>query len=367
MNKIKTLVVDDSVVYRSQIRTALEEISQIELVRTASNGRLALERLKQESVDLLILDLEMPEMDGLQTLKEIKEHGYQQTKVLVFSSASKRGADITMEALSLGASDFIPKPGPTIAEETTHEIVNPSEKIKLALEPRIKALFPKEFMETVVPPRVHHGIKAEPLSVNWKNFVPQILVIGSSTGGPTVLEKIFSEVKSALHCPVVIVQHMPPVFTTQLAERLQRFSGIIAHEVKHEMLLENNNIYVAPGNYHTRIVTDGDKVKFHLDQGPLINSVRPAVDPLFESAAAIYQNACMGFVLTGMGMDGKVGAEKIKALGGAIVIQSEETCVVFGMPGAVHAIGAYDRIATPSEFIGIMREKVCSQIGIKVS
>ncbi len=351
--KIRTLIADDSVVYRSQIRAALTGIPGVEVVGAASNGRLALERLAQGSVDLLILDLEMPEMDGLTTLKELANRGLK-TKVLVFSSASKRGAEITLDALRLGATDFIAKPGPGDADPTSGE-TDPSQKIRSLLQPKINAIFPDAAGSVLV--QSHKGSTKYPSTV-WDLLNPKIIVIGSSTGGPTVLETVFSGLLGPISCPIVIAQHMPPIFTATLAERISRVCGISAAEAKHGEILEKNKIYIAPGDFHLTLQGTADCVTLVLDQGPQINSVRPAVDPLFQSAARIFKDRCLGFVLTGMGADGKVGAEAIKDKGGTIVIQNEQSCVVFGMPGAVFTSGAYDRIETPSGIIKILNEKI---------
>ena len=354
MKKIRVLIADDSVIYRSQIKEALENMSRVEVVATASNGRFALERLTQTSADLLVLDLEMPEMDGIQTLTELKKKGFS-CKVLVFSSTSQHGAKITLEALRLGASDFIPKPGPNSSLSESDSSLSPSQRIKSVLEPKIYALFPETSAKEVILSKPSTAVSYQKVSI--ERMKPKIIVIGSSTGGPTVLEKIFSGLTSPIGCPIVITQHMPPVFTAALANRLKEVSGIPACEATHGMKLENNHIYIAPGDYHMRLQGSQEAVTLVLDQGPLINWVRPAVDPLFASAAEIFKGSCLSFVLTGMGSDGKVGAEVIKQHGGAVIIQSEKSCVVFGMPGAVYSSGAYDRICEPSEITTLINEK----------
>ncbi len=354
MEKLKVLIIDDSVVYRTQIRAALQLIPWVEVVGAASNGSLGLQRLSQTQPDLLILDLEMPELDGLQTLKRL---GAEKSgcKVLVFSSLSERGARITMDALKEGASDFITKPSGA-DDFSGRSSVSPTEKIKSLLLPKITALFPQYL-------GVHHKPAPREESARypkilWDLLKPDILVIGSSTGGPTVLERIFAEMPSPIRCPIVIAQHMPPIFTATFAERLSKVSGLSASEAKNGEQLQNNWIYVVPGDYHLRLHGTAERAVIALDQGPQINSVRPAVDPLFMTAAQIFKQKCLGFVLTGMGSDGRAGAEAIKEAGGAVVIQSEESCVVFGMPGAVHAAGAYDRIANPRELVEIMSDKL---------
>ena len=351
MKKITVLIADDSVVYRSQIREALKDIPQLEIAGAASNGRLALERLSQVACDLLILDLEMPEMDGIETLKEIRKRNLT-CKVLVFSSASKRGAEITMEALRLGASDFITKPDST---NLTGE--NPALRIQNLLLPKIKALYPDNCTSEVkTPPKT---LNSNFPDVIWSLFSPGIVVIGSSTGGPTVLEHIFSQLSGPLKCPIIIVQHMPPIFTATLAERISKLCGIPAKEASHGEVLEKI-IYIAPGNYHLRLEGTSSRTVLLLDQKEQINSVRPAVDPLFQTAASIFKNKCLGFVLTGMGADGRDGAVGVKEHGGVMVIQEEKSCVVFGMPGAVYAAGAYDKIETPDGIISILQDKVAS-------
>lgn len=356
MKKVRTLIADDSVVYRSQIRAALSDLEGIEVVGAAPNGKLALEKLQQMQVDLLILDLEMPEMDGIQTLKEIALRKLV-CKVLVFSSTSKRGAEGTLEALKLGASDFITKPGHSedgsIASES-----NPSLKIRSVLEPKIRAIFSE--LETLKEVKTPASVTQTYPKLIWDLFNPKIIVIGSSTGGPTVLEHIFSQLAPPLRCPILIVQHMPPIFTAALAERLKKMSGISIQEATHGTVVDPNTVYIAPGDYHMSLSGNLDRTTILLNQGPLINSVRPAVDPLFESAASIFKNKCLGIVLTGMGCDGKVGSEKIKEAGGGVLIQSEKSCVVFGMPGAVMASGAYDKVLDPKEIIVMLQEKAAS-------
>ena len=354
MKKISILIADDSVVYRSQIRAALNEFPWANVTGVASNGRLAVDRMQQVPIDLLILDLEMPEMDGLQTLAEMKRLNMR-CKVIVFSSSSKRGSVITLEALNSGASEFVAKPGSEDALSTNEPIMEPVAKIKVLLGPKILALFPE------VDPNYKRDLNLIPnrtfTSTIWDLLQPEVIVIGSSTGGPTVLETIFSAITMPLRCPILITQHMPPVFTATLAERIQKMSGIPTFEAKEGQKIENA-IYVAPGNFHMVIAAHDVGYKISLNQGPLQNSVRPAVDPLFSSAAQLFKTKCLGFVLTGMGADGKLGAEKIKEAGGSVVIQEESTCVVFGMPGAVKASGAYDRAMSPQQIIGALIEKV---------
>ena len=342
MANIRTLIADDSAVYRTQIRAALQGVPRVEVVGSVPNGRLALERLAGAEVDLLVLDLEMPELGGLATLAEISRRGLG-CRVLVFSSVSREGAESSLEALRLGARDFLAKPGPGGNGES------PSARIRALLEPRIQALFPDK---AAAPVRAIAGA-FPPFA--FEGFRPEVVVIGSSTGGPSVLERIFAELGCALRCPVVIAQHMPPVFTTTFAERLARVSGLSVREAAHGHALEPGAVYLAPGDYHLRLEGPRERPILALDQGPLVNWVRPAVDPLFASAAALYGRSCLAIVLTGMGSDGRTGALAVKNAGGAVVIQEERSCVVYGMPAAVADCGAFDLACDPGRIIELLR------------
>lgn len=368
MKTIKILIADDSVVYRTQIKAALGFLPWVEVVATTANGKIAISRLEQTQVDLLILDLEMPEMDGIETLKAIKSKNIQ-CKVLVFSAASKKGAEITLEALRLGAQDFIAKPGPI--DEMNSDLASqhrpPHQLIRELLEPKLKGIFPEvqEYL-TANPNQTSVG-KTTFNKVNWKLFRPKIVVLASSTGGPTVLEKIFSDLRPPLNCPILIVQHMPPIFTTTLAERLEKLSGIPVREGIHGEVIESNRVYLAPGNFHMSLNGTSGRCCIVLDQSALQNSVRPAADPLFESAARIFKERCLGIVLTGMGSDGQSGSVKIKEASGAVIIQDQESCVVFGMPGSVKNAGAYDRILNPLEIVAFIQEEIAPAQKLKVT
>lgn len=352
----KVLVVDDSVVYRTQIKAALQNVPGLEVVATASNGQIALDRLSLTPVDFVVLDLEMPILDGISTIKEMKRLGIK-SKIIVFSSISKRGAEITMEALALGASDFVTKP------DGSETLSSPMEAIKSLLLPKIMALASQELpslREKEIAPKYSYSPK-----IIWELYRPKIIVIGSSTGGPTVLENIFSKISAPFDCPIVIAQHMPPLFTATLVERLGKLCGAEAKEAEDFEVLQKNKIYIAPGNYHLRLQGSMDDVRLRLSQDEKINFVRPAVDPLFETAASIYKGSCLGIILTGMGQDGKIGAEAVKKHGGAVIIQEEKSCVVFGMPGAVFNSGFYDKIYTPDEVALFIHQKVASHTPLK--
>lgn len=385
---INIIFADDSLVFRTQVRSALSQIPYCKVVGSAANGKMALDLIQETQADLLILDLEMPEMNGFQVLKEMKALNLH-CKVIVFSAFSKKGAKATLEALSLGAHDFAPKPsfeasgseangGETSVDTTAQFPLLPIEKIKAVLLPKIEALFlnsPKLERQAsqakgkpniaVSAQKSHEKIpEKSPFAESmWKLMRPEMVVIGTSTGGPLVLEQIFSEINSDLSCPIVVVQHMPPVFTATLAERITKLTGIPTQEAHDGETPEAGKIYLAPGDYHLSMEqTQNGRTIFRLNQGEKINFVRPAVDPLFESAARIYKNKCLGFILTGMGADGKIGAQKLKEAGGYVVIQDAESCSVYGMPRAVHEVGAYDKIATPQEIVQLLNEKIAFNI-----
>ncbi len=334
--KIKVLIVDDSVLFRSQIQLALKDAPGIEIVGTAPNGRSAIERMKELDVDVCTLDIEMPVQDGLETLKEMRSLNLR-TRAIMFSSLTVSGADKTLEALRLGAVDFVPKPR---AEDATSE--SPAQRIRDVLLPKIFSLFPES-----TPPLAKRAPLASKMS--WERFIPEVLVIASSTGGPNALIEFFALLKAPLPYPVLVTQHMPPLFTASLAERIGGHSGKVALEAVHGEPLLPNRVYIAPGNFHLSIGGTRTSPLAILDQNPARNFVRPCADFLFESAASVFGRSTLGIVFTGMGRDGADGAAAIKAAQGAVLVQNAESCVVFGMPGAVTEEGNFDYTGSPTD------------------
>lgn len=331
---MRVLIADDSLVFRSQIKAALDGVPGLEVVGVASNGRLALEKMQQTTVDLVILDMEMPELSGLETIKEIKQKGFN-PKILVFSSYTTRGSSMTLEALALGAHDFVTKP-----QSEGINIENAAARIREELLPKVLQF--ENARSSAMPPKPVVGVTSSVFAKrDLETFHPQILVIGSSTGGPPALEAVLQGL-SSLRVPVLIVQHMPPIFTASLAKRLSQVTELPCNEAKNGELVEPGHIYVAPGNYHLSIARRKDQIVCMLDQSPQRNSVRPAVDTLFESAAELFGSRVCAVVLTGMGEDGRLGCLRIKKQGGGVLIQDRESSVVFGMPGAVFSEGAFD-------------------------
>jgi two-component system, chemotaxis family, protein-glutamate methylesterase/glutaminase len=341
MKNIRLLIVDDSVLFRSQIQLALKDCPDIEIVGAASNGKIACDKMTHLDVDVCILDIEMPEMDGIQTLREMRTRGIK-TKAIMFSSQSKAGAEKTLEAMKIGAYDFCPKPVQDEARMT------PADKIREALLPKILALFGR--IESVIGLKQAISTSINKSSKNqfsWEKFRPEVLVIASSTGGPNALFDFFSNLREPLPFPILVTQHMPPVFTTSFAERLASACGKICREAVHGEIAKPDHVYVAPGNFHMKLSGDKNAPMIILDQGPQRNFVRPCADFLFESAAKIYTKNTFGIVFTGMGRDGSEGCEAIKSFEGAVMIQTEESCVVFGMPGAVFDSGNFDYQGDP--------------------
>jgi two-component system chemotaxis response regulator CheB len=349
MSRVKILIVDDSVVFRSQIRAALDSVAWAEVVAVAANGRVALEMLAQYQPDAMILDIEMPELNGLETLREMKKRGLS-TKTIVFSSVSLTGARGALEALELGAIDFVAKPGQDGSSLAGARLQ--------ALRETLVAKIAQLFTDRVGEPRAlgsSRPIGDANSTFDWLKFRPQSVVIGSSTGGPTALEKIFSQLRGPTRCPIFIVQHMPPIFTASLAERLERLCGIPAAEPVDGEVVKTNRIYMAPGNFHMRIESKGLETVVRINQEEPENSVRPAVDQLFRSAAELFRADCLGIVLTGMGRDGLSGAKMLREKANPMIIQSKESCVVFGMPGALYENGEFDAIQNLDEVAETLR------------
>lgn len=351
---MRVLIVDDSVVFRSQIKTALEGAASIEVVGAASNGKIALQKLSQLSgVDLITLDMEMPEMSGLETIKEIKKLGHP-VKIIIFSAQTTRGSEATMDALEAGADDFVAKPS---GEGATFE--NAASRIREELLPKILQFKKTSVLDSKPAPMIAPQKSFDTISHPKKdlaNFIPSAILIGSSTGGPTALEHVLTGLQGPLRVPIIITQHMPAMFTTSLANRLKQVSGIETTEAVQDEVVKPNRIYVAPGNYHLTFTKMGGEVRFNLDQKPLRNSVRPSVDSMFESGADVFGSRSMAIVLTGMGEDGLIGAKAIKRSSGGIAIQNKESCVVFGMPRAIYVEGLHDGIGDLNYIQSLIRK-----------
>ena len=331
MAPIRILVVDDSVVIRKLLSETLAADRALEVVGTASDGRIALAKIPQLKPDLVTLDIEMPVMDGLETLAALRKL-YPKLPVIMFSTLTERGAAATLDALSLGASDYATKPSNTGSPAVAIE------RIRAELIPKIKALCRSGIPLKLELPACRPAAKARFRT----NPRIEIVAIGTSTGGPNALAEVLPGIPEDFPVPIVVVQHMPPIFTRLLADRLASHSAIPVEEGSAGVVLSPGHAWIAPGNFHMKVMRAGLSWRLDLNQAPPENSCRPAVDVLFRSVAAACGANVLGVVMTGMGSDGVLGAQDIRDAGGNVIIQDEASSVVWGMPGLVHASGLDD-------------------------
>ena len=348
MRRIRVLVVDDSVVIRRMVSNVLSSDPLIEVVGIAANGRIALAKIPQVNPDLITLDIEMPEMNGLEALAEIRTT-YPLLPVIMFSTLTERGAAATLDALLLGASDYVTKPS------NVGDAALAIQRIREELVHKIKVFCPKVVGPENVPDRPVSAKKtARPRpreKALGKPQRPEIVAIGVSTGGPNALAEVLMALPADFPVPVVIVQHMPPMFTKLLADRLSSQSAIDVSEGASRDTLKPSHAWVAPGDYHMTLARDTDSIRLRTNQAPPENSCRPSVDVLFRSVAEIYGPRSLAVVMTGMGKDGLRGCEDIREAGGQVLVQDEASSVVWGMPGFVAQAGLADRVV-PLERIG---------------
>jgi len=331
MTPIRILVVDDSVVIRKLLSDTLSADPALEVVGVASDGRIALAKIPLLNPDLVTLDIEMPVMDGLQTLAAVRKL-YPKLPVIMFSTLTEHGAAATLDALALGASDYATKPS------NTGSTAIALERIRIELIPKIKALCGVAPLKLLPLARVSAALKVRARS----NPRIEIVAIGTSTGGPNALAEVLPRIPNDFPVPIVVVQHMPPIFTRLLAERLASRAAIPIEEGSAGVILSAGHAWIAPGNFHMKVMRVGLSCRLNLNQEPQENSCRPAVDVLFRSVAAAYGANVLGVVMTGMGSDGVLGAQNIRDAGGDVIIQDEASSVVWGMPGLVYASGLAD-------------------------
>jgi two-component system chemotaxis response regulator CheB len=334
---VNILVVDDAVVARRVISDILDAEEDFQVVGTAPNGNLALKKIARMHPDVVTLDIDMPELDGMQTLSAIRS-SYPEIRVIMVSNHTRRGAAITVEALFSGASDYVTKAARSSSPEEARKYLQDQ------LVPKIRALAPATSAAAIAAHR-------RPIRPITQKRIPaiEVVVIGSSTGGPNALTAILESLPEDFPVPVLIVQHLPENFTTFLAKRLDTVSALAVREATHQTLVEPGNVWIAPGNLHleTRSTTRG--IELATTDGPLVNSCKPAADVLFRSAAKCYGASVLAVVLTGMGHDGLDGCRDISAAGGQVVVQDRATSVVWGMPGQVAEAGLADSVLPVSE------------------
>jgi two-component system, chemotaxis family, protein-glutamate methylesterase/glutaminase len=361
MAKIRVLVVDDSVVVRRLVSDALNADPGVEVVGTAANGRIALAKIPQCNPDVIILDVEMPIMDGLETIAAIREQ-WRRLPVVMFSTLTERGASVTLDALALGANDYVPKP------TNVGNVANAILRVQQDLLPRVHALgagSASRSMATAAPGRAAapgtatagaRVATAAPRAVGRIDVV----VIAVSTGGPNALGEVVPRLPATLAVPVLVVQHMPPLFTKMLADRLDARSALQVVEAADGDVPTPGGVWLAPGGKHLVLARSGAGTVLRTNEDPMENSCRPAADPLLRSVVAAHGANVLAVVLTGMGQDGLRGAKAVRDAGGQVIVQDEASSVVWGMPGFVARAGIADAIcpldAVAREITGRVRK-----------
>lgn len=336
MDKIKVLVVDDSALMRKIISDMINSEADMEVIDTARNGEDFLSKLNRARPNVITLDVEMPKMDGITALKEMKKNNID-IPVIVLSSVSQRGTQLTMDCLEAGAFDFLPKPSGAISLDINKVKDELIEKIRAACEKNYKVV--QHDNKNVENKNVTNIPKISTKKIINSNV--EAVVIGASTGGPKALYTVVTNLPEKMGVPVFIVQHMPVGFTKAFADRLNSNSKIKVVEAKQGDIIEKDTVYIAPGGYHMEIGLDK---KIHLNTDPTIWGVRPAVDKLFISAVKVYNSSLVGVVLTGMGRDGAQGIVEIKKNGGVTISEDQSTCTIYGMPKAAYETGMVDEV-----------------------
>ncbi|WP_020589526.1 protein-glutamate methylesterase/protein-glutamine glutaminase [Desulfobacter curvatus] len=352
MNTIKALVVDDTIVYRKIVGDALKQMPGIEVVGTANNGKIALSKIKTLKPDLMTLDIEMPEMNGIELLQEL-QHMDNPPLVIMVSTLTRQGGELTLRAMELGAFDVLPKP-----EEG--KMAENMLKVKTTLEPIVKHVKRHKFGIIDPPVRPKSAVQVTARAAESKAAVrpaqsrpagirskSEIIGIGISTGGPNALTKMIPMLPKDLKVPVLIVQHMPPVFTASLANSLNKKSAVEVKEARDGETIEPGKVFIAPGGKQMKIVAGADGLtrKIKITDDPPENSCKPSVDYLFRSIAQHYVGRATGVIMTGMGSDGSKGLVQMKNNGSFIIAQDEKTCTVYGMPKEPTESGIVDVIA----------------------
>lgn len=353
MKKIRVIVVDDSALMRKIISDMINSEEDMEVVDVAKNGQELLNKISNNTPDVITLDVEMPIMDGMTALKELKR-SYKSIPVIMLSSISQKGTQLTMECLESGAFDFIPKPSGAISLDINKVKDELVQKIRIACDKNITSDAVKEIKQQMPLERTYQRNYMSKLKSDRDKI--ECVVIGASTGGPKALYTVITALPANLGVPVFVVQHMPVGFTKAFADRLNANSDIRVVEASDSMPVERNVVYIAPGGYHMEVGLDK---KIHLNLEPAIWGVRPAVDKLFISASKVYGSRIVSAVLTGMGKDGAQGTVEIKKQGGITLSEDKSTCTIYGMPKAAFETGMVDAVL-PLEEIAIQIIKLVS-------
>jgi two-component system chemotaxis response regulator CheB len=343
---IRVMVVDDAIVVRRQLTRWIGDEKDMIVAACLRTGREAVEQLEVCNPDVVVLDVDMPELDGISALPELLRKK-RDLVVIMASTLTRRSAEISLRALSLGAADYVPKPEVALDADSSaafrRELLDKIRSLgcrgRLLVRQRRPAVAPPDPAQ----PQQRTVAAVPSAALTLRPFAlmrPRVLLIGASTGGPQALTALIGQIGNAIErAPILITQHMPPTFTTVLAEHLTRSSGRRVREAQHEEPVVPGGVYVAPGGRHMRVGRGGAGPMIVLGDDPPINFCRPSVDPLLSSAAQVFGAASLALILTGMGSDGAVGAGEIAAAGGSVIAQDEETSVVWGMPRAVALAG----------------------------
>ena len=342
---------DDSAVIRGLLARALQTDSAIEVAGTSMHGEAALSFLRRNEVDVVLLDVEMPVMDGITTLQEIQKQ-YPDVHVIMVSSYTMAGAEDTVSALSMGAAGCVAKP----ISSSPSESVN---KLSKELLPMVRSLGRSRQRKSAIPPSIRREQVVVTPSSSGPMVTPHVVVIGTSTGGPLALRTVLAGLPKDFPLPILIVQHMPPMFTPMLAKHIAQDTGRPAKEAEHNEPIQRGVTYVAPGDYHMEVNKVGDRMVLQLNQKPPEHYCRPSVNPLFRTAASWYRNKVLGVMLTGMGEDGIEGTRMLVENGGYMMAQNEATCVVYGMPRAVVEAGLAKQIL-PLDQVAAQIAKHCA-------
>ncbi|WP_077367494.1 protein-glutamate methylesterase/protein-glutamine glutaminase [Anaerosalibacter sp. Marseille-P3206] len=331
---IKVLIVDDSALIRTIIKDIIEEDNEIKVIGIARNGKEALEKIPKLNPDVITLDVEMPIMDGITTLKEINKR--YSIPVIMLSSLTTKGAEMTLKALEIGAVDFIPKPKNVFDIGSNSVRKDLIEKIKVVS--KLKSIKKDiEFTETKKTKN-----KTIVTAKSYGKEYESIVAIGTSTGGPRALQQLIPKIPPNINATIVIVQHMPPGFTKSLANRLDTLSEVNVKEGEDGEILKRGYCYIAPGDFHMTVVETNRELKIKLDKNPPVSGLRPTVDALMESVSRLIHVKKIAAILTGMGSDGTIGINEIKKNNGFTIAEDESTCVVYGMPKSAIKSGAID-------------------------
>jgi two-component system, chemotaxis family, protein-glutamate methylesterase/glutaminase len=341
--RIRVLIVDDSAIMRKLVAASLSSAPEIEIVGYASSGEAACREVATLKPDLVTMDVEMPGLNGIETVRALRQ-SHPRLRVIMLSTLTREGAAIVLEALLAGANDYVTKPTGSLSPEQTvqHLAKELLPKIRALVLPPIKSSAPRSKAPPLSPSPTSPAKQNKTARLPPRRF--HLVVIGSSTGGPNALAEVFSKIPRTFPLPIVIVQHMPPMFTKVLAERLDKESPLSFCEGAHGQICLPGHVYLAPGGYHVEVHQSRGQFQLHLQQEPPEQSCRPSVDVLFRSAAQLSGVHTLGVVLTGMGRDGCASSAQIKERGGWILAQNQATSVVWGMPGSVVEAGLADEV-----------------------